>query len=96
MSDEKTDNKTSGELPKALSGSNVNEALDALMMSRVHEDTRMQCKVCWFIYDPEDGSPEWDIPPGTPFADLPDTWSCPDCGHPKASFLPADDDINFD
>ncbi|MBS1374418.1 MAG: rubredoxin [Sutterella wadsworthensis] len=50
----------------------------------------MQCKVCWFVYDPEEGLPEFGIEPGTPFNDLPEDWTCPECGHPKASFIPAE------
>jgi rubredoxin len=25
--------------------------------------------------------------PGTPFADLPDHWTCPECDAPKAGFM---------
>ena len=52
----------------------------------------MQCKVCWYIYDPAEGCPEENILPGTPFRDLPDEFVCPDCGHPKSAFIPADED----
>jgi rubredoxin len=31
-----------------------------------------------------------DIPPGTPFEDLPDGWCCPMCGVSKESFDPVD------
>ena len=31
-------------------------------------------------YDPEAGDYERNIPPGTPFEDLPDDWCCPECG----------------
>lgn len=41
-----------------------------------------------YIYDPRLGDPEADIPPGTPFVDLPDWWICPVCGHPKDIFVP--------
>ncbi len=82
-----------GDLPSTLSGANVSDEFDRLMSSRVHPDTRMQCKVCWYIYDPAEGCPEAGIEPGTPFADITNTWGCPDCGHPKSSFLPADDDL---
>ena len=30
--------------------------------------TRMECKVCWYVYDPAEGDVVWQIPPGTPFA----------------------------
>jgi rubredoxin len=46
------------------------------------------CVVCDWVYDPAKGDPENDIPPGTPFEDLPDDWGCPDCGVDKDSFEP--------
>lgn len=44
------------------------------------------CIVCGYIYDPEKGDPEADIPPGTAFEDLPDDWVCPLCGVDKSQF----------
>ena len=49
------------------------------------------CDVCGWVYDPETGDPEGDVPPGTPFDDVPDTWICPECGVSKDEFSPADD-----
>ena len=49
--------------------------------------TRMECKVCWYVYDPEEGDVEWQVPAGTPFTQLPPHWSCPNCSAPKDSFL---------
>ena len=45
-----------------------------------------QCGTCGFIYDEAEGLPEEGLPPGTRWADIPDTWSCPDCGMSKAQF----------
>jgi rubredoxin len=45
-----------------------------------------RCTVCGYIYNPEDGDPDSNIPPGTPFEAIPDEWKCPVCGAPKASF----------
>ncbi len=39
---------------------------------------------CGHIYDPAVGEPSQGIPPGVPFADLPDDWECPECGTPKS------------
>lgn len=50
------------------------------------------CPTCDYIYDPELGDEEGDIPPGTSFKDLPDDWVCPDCGEPKGAFVPLEDD----
>ncbi len=46
------------------------------------------CTSCGFIYDPDDGDPDGGIPPGTPFAEIPDTWFCPVCGARKSDFEP--------
>ncbi len=47
---------------------------------------KWECTVCGYIYDPEAGDPTTDIKAGTPFADLPDGWTCPDCGAGKERF----------
>ncbi len=44
------------------------------------------CINCGYIYDPEIGSPEHGIPPGTAFEDLPDDWVCPICYVDKQKF----------
>lgn len=41
-------------------------------------------------YDPGVGDPEWDIPPGTPFAELPDAWT-DSAGYPKSEYVMACD-----
>ena len=46
------------------------------------------CENCGFVYDPELGDPDGDIPPGTAFEDIPDTWFCPICGASKRDFVP--------
>ena len=48
---------------------------------------RMECGVCWSVYDPAEGDSVWQIPAGTPFAELPEDWRCPNCDTPKARFL---------
>ena len=47
---------------------------------------KYECDVCGYIYDPELGDPENGIAPGTAFADLPEDWTCPDCGVEKEDF----------
>ena len=49
---------------------------------------KYQCQMCGYIYDPAEGDPSRNIPPGTPFEDLPEDWTCPACGAPKAAFKP--------
>lgn len=46
------------------------------------------CKQCSMIYDPVTGDPDSGIAPGTPFAEIPDDWSCPICGAQKKTFIP--------
>jgi len=53
---------------------------------------RLECKVCWYVYDPAAGDPVWRIAPGTAFTDLPPHWSCPNCATEKSGFLPLADD----
>jgi len=50
--------------------------------------TKYRCVVCGYIYDPEEGDPDGNIPPGTPFGELPDDWVCPVCGADKSMFKP--------
>lgn len=44
------------------------------------------CKICGFQYNPEEGDPTADIPPGTPFEDLPEDYKCPICNAGKEYF----------
>jgi rubredoxin len=48
--------------------------------------SRWLCPICGFVYDEVAGLPEEGIPPGTAWADIPDDWTCPDCGATKAEF----------
>ena len=47
---------------------------------------KYRCEVCGYIYDPEVGDPDNNIPVGTKFEDLPDDWLCPVCGAGKDQF----------
>ena len=47
---------------------------------------KWQCVVCGFIYDESLGLPDEGFPAGTLWADIPESWSCPDCGVAKADF----------
>lgn len=49
---------------------------------------KYECLVCGYIYDPEKGDPTQNVEPGTAFDDLPDGWTCPDCGAGKDQFEP--------
>jgi rubredoxin len=43
---------------------------------------KWECELCGWIYDEEKE--------GTPFADLPDDWTCPECGATKDEFVELD------
>ncbi|SQI97400.1 anaerobic nitric oxide reductase flavorubredoxin [Klebsiella oxytoca] len=47
---------------------------------------KMQCSVCQWIYDPEQGEPNQDVQPGTPWSDVPDNFLCPECSLGKDVF----------
>ena len=44
---------------------------------------KYKCKVCEYVYDPAKGDPDHNVPPNTPFEELPDDWLCPLCGATK-------------
>lgn len=50
------------------------------------EYQKWMCVLCAFVYDEEAGLPDEGIEPGTKWADVPDTWFCPECGASKSSF----------
>lgn len=45
-----------------------------------------QCVLCSFVYDEAAGLPQEGIAPGTRWADVPDTFGCPDCSAQKSDF----------
>ncbi|MGX1500175.1 rubredoxin [Roseibium aggregatum] len=55
--------------------------------NKIGPATRLECKICWHVYDPAEGDDYWQIPAGTPFAALPDHWTCPECDASKAGFM---------
>jgi rubredoxin len=51
--------------------------------------SRYRCPGCGYVYDEETGNPREGFPAGTPWADVPDDWACPDCGvRDKVDFEP--------
>jgi rubredoxin len=47
---------------------------------------KYRCTICGYIYDPAVGDPDNEIPPGTPFENLPEDTGCPLCGVGKEAF----------
>lgn len=76
------------------------EGLDALVLRFPRHDAPIEsaqaaskvgfrtwrCLLCSFVYDEAQGLAEEGIAPGTRWEDVPDTWSCGDCGATKADF----------
>ena len=59
--------------------------------SRIDKQARLECKICWYVYDPAEGDEVWQIPPGTAFVDLPDHWRCPECDGDRDQFMVIED-----
>ncbi len=47
---------------------------------------RYQCNICGFVYDEAAGDPEHGIKAGTQWEDIPENWTCPECGVTKSDF----------
>jgi rubredoxin len=47
---------------------------------------KWMCVVCGYIYDEAVGVPDEGIPAGTRWEDVPEAWTCPDCGTTKDDF----------
>ena len=58
----------------------------------VDDHAKMECGVCWHVYDPAEGDPVWQIAPGTPFSALPADWRCPHCDAAQERFMRLSED----
>lgn len=65
--------------------------MDTPVHPRLDASTMLECRICWYVYDPDEGDPMEQIPPGTPFAELPEYWRCPQCDAEPSAFLPVAD-----
>jgi rubredoxin len=80
--------------PKIMSEQEEREQTD-LVEAEVdraeEEDTsaldRHECRSCGYVYEPTKGDEKRDVPPGTPFDDLPVNWRCPVCNAKKVAFV---------
>ena len=68
-------------LPRGFEGSYLGDR------ARLPKGARLECKICWYVYDPAEGDAQWQIPPGVEFADLPAHWSCPQCEGRAEQFM---------
>jgi len=58
---------------------------------RIKDSTRLECRICWYVYDPAQGDEVEQIPSGTPLSALPAHWRCPQCDAEADKFLPLAD-----
>ena len=58
---------------------------------KLDDDARLECRICWYVYDPAAGDPVYQVEPGTPFLGLPDFWRGPECDSGPESFVPVSD-----
>ena len=57
-----------------------------LFRTRFDDDSKYECIVCKYIYNPKVGNERVGIKPGTTFDELPENWVCPVCGEKKDKF----------
>ncbi len=55
--------------------------------SKLSDDSKLECKICWYLYDPAVGDEYWQVAAGTPFSQLPSHWACPVCDGNRDEFL---------
>jgi rubredoxin len=58
--------------------------------SQLVDNSVLECKICWYQYQPQVGDEVWQIPAGTPFSQLPQHWRCPECDGDKDQFMRVD------
>lgn len=61
------------------------DAVDA-QVSDPKQMQRYECRSCGYTYEPVKGDQSAQVPPGTPFSELPQDWKCPVCNASAAQF----------
>jgi rubredoxin len=55
------------------------------------------CPNCEYVYDEAVGDPHEGWPAGTPFDEIDETWTCPDCGvREQVDFIPIEEFVRND
>lgn len=54
---------------------------------RIADDARLECGICWWVYDPVLGDEAGGVAAGTPFSRLPGHWRCPVCDGLSEKFM---------
>ena len=45
-----------------------------------------ECTFCGYVYNTEMGDEDQEVKPNTEWVDVPESWTCPDCGSKKENF----------
>jgi rubredoxin len=61
------------------------------LQRELDDDAKLECRICWYVYDPAEGDPVYQVEPGTPFRALPGFWRCPECDSEPVAFVPVSD-----
>ena len=56
-------------------------------VAKLPAEARLECKICWWVYDPALGDEVWQIEAGVPFTALPAHWRCPQCDGAADQFM---------
>ncbi len=54
--------------------------------------SRLEYKICWYLYNPARGDGHWQIAPGAQCAELSEHWICPNCDGAKRGSLLLDEE----
>lgn len=83
-------NSDSENLPPADDAANPSKGFEGSYLgdaSQLNDATILECKICWYQYDPELGDEVAQVAAGTPFSKLPAHWCCPQCEGDKDQFM---------
>jgi rubredoxin len=69
--------------PEAVDPQNTQEQAEAVDPKQLD---RHECRACGYIYEPVKGDDRANIPSGTAFEALPESWRCPVCGASRQRF----------
>ena len=72
--------------PEIKTMANLEAAFAGESMAHIKSMKTYLCSVYGFIYDETAGRPEDGSTPGTCWADVPESWACPEYGVVKADF----------
>ena len=75
-----------GKAPKSAPTFKSNMGVDIVNKKKENIMKKFRCTVCGYIYDPEKGDDNANVPAGTTFENLPEDWVCPVCGVGKDMF----------